>query len=446
MAVIRVQKTENYTVMSNHHLRNKELSLKGKGLLSLMLSLPDEWDYTVRGLTYICKDGEDCIRATIRELERAGYVKRERVRDAAGRFTSTEYVIHEHPIALSRAPPQRENPDVENPVVDNPVVGKPGVADPVVENPAQLSTKESNTDKSITDLSITHSFFQAQGAEGMNDSDVSTITYKLNVYTLNFDAKGGTLPSDMPSSVQVTSRSVCDFSNIVPTKTGCIFKGWYLSETPAENEDPIVEYAPNIENTPNKTVTFYAGWEPIEYKVTFDPNGGIVPTTYPPQTFIYDVEQELNENQFTRDGYTFIGWNTVKDPTETNLGASYIDKQSVKNLTTISEEITLYAQWEANKTTITVTMPTYSDIQGELKEPIKNDDGTKMTFTVPEGVSYTHNIWYVNGEEKQQNTGSTNEWTFDTTNLLGGIYTIMLVVVDSNGNKYSAEYQVTVTK
>ena len=76
MAVCRVERTGDYTTMSNHHLRNKELSLKGKGLLSLMLSLPDEWDYTVRGLAYICKDGEDCIRATIRELERAGYVKR----------------------------------------------------------------------------------------------------------------------------------------------------------------------------------------------------------------------------------------------------------------------------------------------------------------------------------------------------------------------------------
>ena len=89
-------------------------------------------------------------------------------------------------------------------------------------------------------------------------------------------------------------------------------------------------------------------------------------------------------------------------------------------------------------------MPTYSDIQG-LEKPTKNDDGT-LTFTAPEGVTYTHNIWYVNGEEKQQNTGSTNKWTFNTTNLPGGIYTIMLVVVDSNGNKYSAEYQVTVTK
>ena len=171
MAVCRVERTGDYTTMSNHHLRNKGLSLKAKGLLSLMLSLPEEWDYTVRGLAYICKDGEDCIRATIRELEKAGYVQRERVRDTAGRFAATEYIIREHPTASCRAPPQRENPGVENPGVVNPVVENPGAEKPVVENPAQIITKEINTDKSITDLSITHSFFQAQGAEGMNDGD-----------------------------------------------------------------------------------------------------------------------------------------------------------------------------------------------------------------------------------------------------------------------------------
>ena len=273
--------------------------------------------------------------------------------------------------------------------------------------------------------------------EEMNDSDVSTITYKLNVYTLNFDATGGTLPSDMPSSVQVTSRSVCDFSNIIPTKTGCIFKGWYLSETPAENEDPIVEYAPNIENTPNKTVTFYAKWEAITYTVKFDSNGGSVLPTVPTQTFTYDVAQELTENPFTRDGYTFTGWNTVKDPTEANLGVSYNDKQSVKNLTTISEEITLYAQWEANKATITVTLPTYTEISG-LSEPTENDDN--VVFTVSGYKSYA---WYVNGDKQ---TATSSSFTFNTSSEAGGIYTIMLVVEDSNGNKYSAEWQVTVTK
>ena len=279
--------------------------------------------------------------------------------------------------------------------------------------------------------------------DGMENSAVATIEYTLNVYTLNFDAKGGTLPDGMQSSEQVTSGDTYKIPS-GPTKTGYKFIGWYLSTNPDATENPIEVYAPNIANTPNKTVTFYAGWEPIKYTVTFDPNGGSVPPTYPTQTFTYDVEQELYANQFTRAGYTFTGWNTVEDPT-TTLGVSYIDKQSVKNLTTISERITLYAQWEANKATITVTMPTYSDIQGELKEPTRNDDGD-LIFTVPEGVSYTHNIWYVNGEEKRQNANPTNEWTFNTTNLPGGIYTIMLVVVDSNGNKYSAEYQVTVTK
>lgn len=280
--------------------------------------------------------------------------------------------------------------------------------------------------------------------EEMNDSDVSTITYTLNVYTLNFDATGGTLPDGMQYSVPVTSGDTYKLPDVL-TKTGYKFIGWYLSTNPDATENSIVEYAPNIEDNPTKKVTFYAKWEAITYTVKFDSNGGSVLPKDLTQPFTYDVAQELYANPFTRADYTFKGWNTVKEPTTENPGVSYNDKQLVKNLTT-SEEITLYAQWEANTATITVTMPTYSDIQGELKEPTKNDDGTQMTFTVPEGVSYTHNIWYVNGEEKQQNTGSNNKWTFDTTNLPGGIYTIMLVVVDSNGNKYSAEYQVTVTK
>ena len=281
--------------------------------------------------------------------------------------------------------------------------------------------------------------------DGMENSAVATIEYTLNVYTLNFDAKGGTLPGGMQSSEQVTSGYTYKIPGD-PTKTGYKFIGWYLSETPAETENSIQVYAPNIENTSNKTVTFYAKWEAITYTVIFNPNDGTATTQEINQSFTYDVEKELKANPFTREGYTFKGWNTVQNPTTENPGVSYNDKQSVKNLTTISERITLYAQWEANKATITVTMPTYSDIQGELKEPTKNDDGTQITFTAPEGVTYTHNIWYVNGKEKQQNMSSPTTWTFKTSEYVGGIYTIMLVVEDSNGNKYSAEWQVTVTK
>ena len=108
MAVFRVEKTRNYTVMSNHHLRDKSLSLKAKGLLSLMLSLPEDWDYTTKGLARICKDGVDSICATVRELEGAGYIVRERERHADGTLGGIEYTILEQP--REPEPPKRENP------------------------------------------------------------------------------------------------------------------------------------------------------------------------------------------------------------------------------------------------------------------------------------------------------------------------------------------------
>ena len=95
MAVFRVQKTQNYTIMSNHHLRNKALSLKAKGLLSLMLSLPEDWDYTTRGLASICKEGVDSVCATVRELEAAGYIIRRRIRDKNGQMRGMEYTVLE---------------------------------------------------------------------------------------------------------------------------------------------------------------------------------------------------------------------------------------------------------------------------------------------------------------------------------------------------------------
>ena len=97
MAVFRIERTKDYTVMSNHHLRNHELSLKAKGLLSMMLSLPDDWNYTTRGLAKICKEGVDAIGSALRELETAGYIVRHQLRDQQGRISDTEYVIYEQP-------------------------------------------------------------------------------------------------------------------------------------------------------------------------------------------------------------------------------------------------------------------------------------------------------------------------------------------------------------
>ena len=147
MAVFRIEKTRNYTVMSNYHLRDMSLSLKAKGLLSLMLSLTENWDYTMKGLARICKDGIDSISGGIRELEAHGYLIRARVRGANGQLGSIEYTILEQPKAPS---PTQEKPIRENPVQANPMLDAP-----IQENPAQLNTKESSKDKSKKDLSST---------------------------------------------------------------------------------------------------------------------------------------------------------------------------------------------------------------------------------------------------------------------------------------------------
>ena len=142
MAVFRVQKTQNYTIMSNHHLRNKALSLKAKGLLSLMLSLPEDWDYTTRGLASICKEGVDGIRATVRELENAGYIIRRRVRDQSGQVRGMEYTVLEQP------QPLKQGPEEATPKCAQPKQAEPKREKPVQENPAQLNTKETNNENS----------------------------------------------------------------------------------------------------------------------------------------------------------------------------------------------------------------------------------------------------------------------------------------------------------
>ena len=168
MAVFRVEKTKDFTVMSNHHLRNVSLSLKAKGLLSLMLSLPDNWDSTTKGLAHICKDGVDSISSAIKELEKQGYLTRRRLRDYHGRLGDIEYVIHEKPVLPDGhdtvLPPKRENPRQVNPSQVKPVLDSPVLGKPEQEKPAQLNIQESITEKSITDRSNTHqSIYPASG-------------------------------------------------------------------------------------------------------------------------------------------------------------------------------------------------------------------------------------------------------------------------------------------
>lgn len=121
MNKIRVHKNGEFIVMSNYHLQDNEMTLKAKGLLSTMLSLPPKWDYSVAGLQTLSKDGRDSITSALLELEKHGYLVRERVTDQKGRFAGYDYHIYERPFT--------ENPSTEN---------------PSTENPKQSNIKESN--------------------------------------------------------------------------------------------------------------------------------------------------------------------------------------------------------------------------------------------------------------------------------------------------------------
>ena len=160
MAVYRVERTRDYTVMSNFHLKDTSLSLKAKGLLSMFLSFPEDWNYSTRGLAAICKEGVDAIGSAIKELEKAGYIIRRQLRGANGRITDTEYIIYEKP-----QPPEPDAdepgtppPDTASPHMENPDVAGPDVDAPHTENPAQLNINQFKTQKSNTQRSNTHSF------------------------------------------------------------------------------------------------------------------------------------------------------------------------------------------------------------------------------------------------------------------------------------------------
>ena len=159
MAVYRVERTRDYTVMSNCHLKDTSLSLKAKGLLSMMLSLPNEWNYNTRGLAAICKEGVDAIGSAIRELEGRGYIVRRQLRGADGRITDTEYTIYEQP--QQPDPPAPELPDAPGPDMphpENPYVAGPDMVGPHPEMAAELnintSSKKKENTKRCSDLSV----------------------------------------------------------------------------------------------------------------------------------------------------------------------------------------------------------------------------------------------------------------------------------------------------
>ena len=160
MAVFRIERTKDYTVMSNYHLRDKSLSLKAKGLLSQMLSLPEDWDYTLTGLSIINRESKDAIRSAVNELEQAGYIRRHQTVDAKGKFSVNEYVIYEQPqprpsgTGLGRPDGSISGqPSLAYPLSENPTTGNPSTENPSPENPTQLNIDITSTEESNNDLS-----------------------------------------------------------------------------------------------------------------------------------------------------------------------------------------------------------------------------------------------------------------------------------------------------
>ena len=213
MAVFRIERTRDYTVMSNHHLRNGKLSLKAKGLLSMMLSLPEDWNYTTRGLAAICKEGVDAIGGALRELETAGYIVRHQLRDKQGRISDTEYVIYEQP--------QPKNPDTPQPDTASPDTGNPDMEKPDTEKPAELNIEKSNTQKSITHGSSTDSIPfrektadkppERKGRDAMSVTEIESYR-ELILENIEYDylkQRAGFYQDELDEIVELMVETVC---------------------------------------------------------------------------------------------------------------------------------------------------------------------------------------------------------------------------------------------
>lgn len=283
-------------------------------------------------------------------------------------------------------------------------------------------------DTSPVTITITNdvTIFAKAKVGDMYSEEVSA-DYIVN-YKVQFEENGGEPIADRTG----TSETPVILSSINPKKTGYDFKGWYLDSNFAER---IVEseFYPN--DATYGVITLYAKWTPITYTVEFNANGGVAPSA-PSQTFTYDVPQNLKENVFTRDGYTFVGWNTEAD----GFGTTYADEQVVENLTsTQGTVVTLYAQWKKIESKIEIEFNEYPDILFD-KDDVRNDDST-ITITIPSGYSVV--AWEKNGEKINDSEGQDNitvsEWD-------GGIYTVTIIFTDGAGNFYSYEMQVTINK
>ncbi len=226
MAVYRVEKTKDFTVMANYHLKDRTISLKAKGLLSVMLSLPENWVYTLKGLASISKEGLDAIREGIRELEAAGYIIRNRTRNEKGQLAGAEYIIREQPqpVAEKQArtdaepseplpnPPQAEPleqaPTTETPAKANPITTAPIWKKPAPENPTQSVPMLLRTKEVKTDLENIHKSIYPSNPDGMDvDRCRREVRTRIDYYGLLEDPSAP--EEQLDEIVELTVETLC---------------------------------------------------------------------------------------------------------------------------------------------------------------------------------------------------------------------------------------------
>ncbi len=255
MAVIRISKTKNYTVMSNNHLRDKNLSLKAKGLLSIMLSLSDDWHYSVRGLASICKEGITSISSTLKELEQFGYMQRHQP-IADGKFQEIEYIIFETPQQKQGSVPSDEqsisdlvgkidgrrtlqascsdNPYTEFPCTENPYTGNPDTetVDTDITDTEIVDTDVVDTDSADTENSHTQ-FANTQTPHAYKRKS-NQVPSRLNTRENNYQSINPAGKSPMMDGLMEAHNGVTMFPGtntvpITPDKSYALYRSMIMT-------------------------------------------------------------------------------------------------------------------------------------------------------------------------------------------------------------------------
>lgn len=243
MSVIRVAKTKDYTVMSNHHLKNRDLSLKAKGLMSWMLSCPDDWDFTVSGIVSCMKEGKDAIASTLTELEKAGYLIKTNSRGKDGKF-QVDFVLHEEPKTIVVT---RKNSSPER---------KTRHGKTATENPQQINTKRENTEKenALSEKERASrrralSYSQRKTLRDiLSDPDNETVSRALERFMEYCKDQGYRYRvTDLEKWAQVLRDNSSTSEEAMALVLDCIERGWRkIAPLTWEKEDPG-NYEPDLE-------------------------------------------------------------------------------------------------------------------------------------------------------------------------------------------------------